>query len=268
MAELRRGDSGAAVKRLQKALKAQGFDPGLIDGKFGGGTEAALIGFQLSADLLPDGVAALRTLEALGLARSDDAWPNILPKVDIQSVSVMFPFTPLRNMRENLPPVCQALLERELSDRPMVLMALATIRAETESFMPVGEGISRFNTSPRGHPFDLYDHRRDLGNQGPPDGERFRGRGYVQLTGRFNYARYGQALGLGEALVKDPEQASEPLLAARLLAAFLKDKERQIKEALLEDDLRRARRLVNGGSHGLDRFTDAFRRGEQSIGLA
>lgn len=268
MAELRRGDSGAAVKRLQKALKAQGFDPGLIDGKFGGGTEAALIGFQLSADLLPDGVAALRTLEALGLARSDDALPDILPKVDVQSVSVMFPFTPLRNIRENLPPVCEALLEHELSDRPMVLMALATIRAETESFKPVGEGISRFNTSPRGHPFDLYDHRRDLGNQGPPDGERFRGRGYVQLTGRFNYGRYGQALGLGDALVKDPERASEPLLAARLLAAFLKEKERQIKEALLEDDLRRARRLVNGGSHGLDRFSDAFRRGEQSIGLA
>lgn len=268
MADLRRGDSGAAVKRLQKALKAQGFDPGLVDGKFGGGTEAALIGFQLSADLLGDGVAGLRTLEALGLTRADDAWPNIIPKVDIQAVSAMFPFTPLRNIRENLPPVCEALLERDLTDRPMVLMALATIRAETESFMPVGEGVSRFNTSPRGHPFDLYDHRRDLGNQGPPDGERYRGRGYVQLTGRFNYARYGQALGLGERLVEDPGQASEPVLAARLLAAFLKDKERQIKEALLEDDLRRARRLVNGGSHGLERFSDAFRRGEHAISIA
>ncbi|HRD34435.1 MAG TPA: peptidoglycan-binding protein [Rhodocyclaceae bacterium] len=266
MADLRRGDSGAAVKRLQKALKAQGFDPGLVDGKFGAGTEAALIGFQIGADLLADGVAGARTLAALGLARADDTWPNVLPAVDVQAVSEMFPFTPLRNIRENLPPVCEALLERELTDRPMVLMALATIRAETESFMPVGEGVSRFNTSPRGHPFDLYDQRRDLGNQGAPDGERFRGRGYVQLTGRFNYGRYGQALGLGETLVDDPERASEPLLAARLLVAFLKDKERQIKEALLADDLRRARRLVNGGSHGLERFSDAFRRGEASIG--
>ena len=36
----------------------------------------------------------------------------------------------------------------------MVLMALATIRAETESFEPISEGKSKFNTSPGGRPFD------------------------------------------------------------------------------------------------------------------
>ncbi|MDF0667352.1 MAG: hypothetical protein P0119_14930 [Nitrospira sp.] len=59
----------------------------------------------------------------------------------------------------------------------MVLVALAIIRAETESFEPIAEGRSRYNTSPNGHPFDLYDYRKDLGNQGPPDGEQYRGRG-------------------------------------------------------------------------------------------
>jgi peptidoglycan L-alanyl-D-glutamate endopeptidase CwlK len=141
----------------------------------------------------------------------------------------------------------------------MVLVALATIRAETESFEPVAEAPSRFNTSPNGHPFDLYDKRRDLGNRGKPDGERFRGRSYVQLTGRANYERYGRLLGVD--LVQAPELASVPDIAGKLLAVFLKDKERVIKEALLEDDLRAARRAVNGGSHGLDRFSDAYRRG-------
>jgi len=151
-------------------------------------------------------------------------------------------------------------------DKPMVLVALATIRAETESFEPIAEGRSRYNTSPGGHPFDLYDSRRDLGNLGSPDGERYRGRGYVQLTGRFNYRRYGEAIGLGDGLEREPDLASRPDLAGRLLSAFLKDKERPIKEALLDDDLPGARRLVNGGSHGLERFTDAYRRGQRLLG--
>jgi peptidoglycan L-alanyl-D-glutamate endopeptidase CwlK len=265
MATLKRGSKGADVKRLQKALQELGFDPGGVDGDFGGGTEAAVMAFQRSEGLLADGIAGPRTLTALGIAKKSDTWPNAIPGVTLQAVSGMFPFTPLGNIEENLPPVCEALTKTELTDKPMVLMALATIRAETESFEPVAEGRSRFNTSPSGHPFDLYDHRRDLGNQGPPDGERFRGRGYIQLTGRFNYERYGKALGLGKKLLSQPELASDPLIAGMLLAAFLKDKERQIKEALLEGDLRTARRLVNGGSHGLDRFTDAYRRGDALI---
>ncbi|QDF99546.1 peptidoglycan-binding protein [Azoarcus sp. DD4] len=265
MTVLKRGMSGAAVKRLQKTLKEKGFDPGKMDGDFGGGTEAALMAFQLSEGLLADGIAGPRSLTALGLEKKEDVWPDVMPGVRVQAVSGMFPATPIGNIRENLPPVCAALSERGLTDQPMVLMALATIRAETESFEPVAEGRSRFNTSPRGHPFDLYDNRRDLGNQGTPDGERFRGRGYVQLTGRFNYQRYGELLGLGKRLIDEPELASDAAIAGRLLAAFLKDKEIAIKQALLADDLRHARRLVNGGSHGLDRFTDAFRRGQRLI---
>lgn len=265
MALLRRGMKGAAVKRLQRQLKARGFDPGLIDGAFGGGTEAALMAFQWSEELVPDGIAGPRTLAALELAKPADVLPDVLPGVTVQAVSEMFPFTPIGNIIENLPPVSTALSEYQLTDKPMVLMALATIRAETESFKPVAEGLSRYNTSPRGHAFDLYDNRRDLGNQGAPDGERFRGRGYIQLTGRFNYTRYGDQLGLGDRLVREPELASDPLIAGRLLASFLKDKEIRIKRALLEGDLRHARRLVNGGSHGLDRFSDAYRRGDQSI---
>ena len=152
--------------------------------------------------------------------------------------------------------------EVELGDKPMILMALATIRAETETFQPISEGTSKFNTSPGGHPFDLYDNRRDLGNQGPPDGEQFRGRGFIQLTGRVNYQSCGKLIGLDDQLTKKPELANDPKIAAQLLAAFLKGKERQIKEALLDNDLRTARRLVNGGSHGLDRFSDAYTRGD------
>lgn len=180
-------------------------------------------------------------------------------------VSEMFPHTPIGNIKANLPPVLHSLVDNELTDKPMVLVALATIRAETESFEPIAEGRSRYNTSPNGHPFDLYDYRKDLGNQGPPDGEQFRGRGYVQLTGRFNYAKFGAAIGLGDRLLSNPDLAGDPETAAQLLSAFLKDKQQPIQEALLEGDLKTARRLVNGGTNGLDRFSEAYTTGQGLI---
>jgi peptidoglycan L-alanyl-D-glutamate endopeptidase CwlK len=264
MDNLKPGSSGTRVKQLQKALAKAGFNPGKIDGEYGLGTEAAVLVFQRSQSLLADGVAGPRTLTALGLS-DDDSLPNAIPAFTVAVVSRMFPFTPLGNIKVHLPPVLDALADAELVDTPMVLTALATIRAETESFEPVAEYQSRFNTSPNGHAFDLYDNRQDLGNQGPPDGERFRGRGYIQLTGRFNYGKYGEAIGLGNALIGSPDQAADPDIAAQLLAMFLKDKERPLKEALLENDMKTARRLVNGGSHGLDRFTDAYTIGQTLI---
>ena len=44
--------------------------------------------------------------------------------------------------------------------------------------------------------------------------------------------------------------------------AMFDDQQRPIKEALLEGDLARARRLVNGGRHGHDRFAAAYRAGD------
>jgi peptidoglycan L-alanyl-D-glutamate endopeptidase CwlK len=175
----------------------------------------------------------------------------------------MFPMTPIGNITANLPPVLDALAAADMPDRAMVLMALGTIRAETESFEPISEGRSRFNTSPSGHPFDLYDNRSDLGNNGPPDGANFRGRGFVQLTGRSNYTRYASEIGLD--LANNPELANDPQVAAKLLTRFLADREGKIREALAAKDLATARRLVNGGSNGLDRFTDAFNKGMQLI---
>ena len=168
-----------------------------------------------------------------------------------------FPFTPLQPIHQSLPSILSGLREAGLVDKPMLLMALATIRAESEGFTPIDEQPSRFNSSPDGDPFDLYDHRRDLGNQGRPDGQRFRGRGFVQLTGRDNYRRYGAAVEVGDQLVREPHRATEPGMAGRILAAFLADRQRPIKQALLEDDLALARRLVNGGRHGLERFSAA-----------
>jgi putative chitinase len=186
---------------------------------------------------------------------------SLIPGITVEIAARMLPFAPRANVESNLSLVLNALVAPQLADKPMILMALATIRAETGSFLPVSEGQSRFNTSPGGHPFDLYDSRADLGNLGPPDGERFRGRGFIQLTGRSNYALHGAAIGLGHQLIEDPDLASNPDIAARLLASFLKLHEDRIRAALIANDLHQARRLVNGGSNGLTAFEAAYHTG-------
>ena len=64
-ATIRQGDKGWLVKRLQKKLKALGFEPGLADGDFGPGTKQAVQGFQQSAGLEPNGIVGPLTWRAL-----------------------------------------------------------------------------------------------------------------------------------------------------------------------------------------------------------
>jgi peptidoglycan L-alanyl-D-glutamate endopeptidase CwlK len=70
---------------------------------------------------------------------------------------------------------------------------------------------------------------------------------------------------MGTQLIDNPDLASDPAIAAKLLASFLQSCEVRIREALLEGDLKTARRLVNGGSNGLDRFTDAYNTGNSLL---
>jgi predicted chitinase len=59
---------------------------------------------------------------------------------------------------------------------------------------------------------------RALGNKKVGDGARYKGRGYIQLTGRYNYKRAGQALGL--PLEEKPELVEKPEVAAKVAVWF------------------------------------------------
>ena len=284
---LKQGSSGPDVQDLQQKLKDLGFDPNGVDGTFGPGTRDAVIAFQQSKGLQADGIAGRDTMAALsGAATGSDASTvdsgtssgatagvgaatavaaANMPNVSVAYVSKMFPGVPVTNITENLPFVLKALADAGLADKDMILMALATISAETGNFTPLSEFQSKFNTPPGGPPFSLYDNRKDLGNQGPPDGANFRGRGYIQLTGRSNFKVHGAAIGLGDQLITNPKLANQPDIAGKLLASFLKAHEQGIRNALAKGDLKTARKLVNGGSHGLKEFTAAFNIGKHAI---
>ena len=92
-----------------------------------------------------------------------------------------------------------------------------------------------------------YEGRRDLGNTVAGDGKRYKGRGVLQLTGRANYRRYGQILGLD--LEGQPQLAAEPLISLRIACVYWRD--RNINPLCDADDLKGVTRKVNGGTNGL-----------------
>jgi len=255
MPALQIGATGADVKRLQGALNAAGFIVGLPDGDFGPATEAAVKAFQAAKHLGVDGVAGALTMDALGLIPAPG--PDITASVTVDRVVQMLTGTSRLNVTTNLPNVLAALRAKTLVDRPMILVTLATIYVETGQFDPIPEGISEYNTSPGGQPFDLYNDR--MGN-GPNGGALYKGRGFIQLTGYNNYRDIGAAIGVD--LVNNPDLALDPAIAAKILAEFLKRAEATIRFALAGQDLTRAREAVNGGTYGLPEFKAAFQRGE------
>ena len=92
-----------------------------------------------------------------------------------------------------------------------------------------------------------YEGRADLGNTQSGDGTRYKGRGYIQVTGRYNYAEAGQALGLD--LINNPGLAAQPENAARIAAWYWTS--RDINEAANSGDFIQVTRLINGGTNGL-----------------
>jgi hypothetical protein len=211
---------------------------------------------------------AVATPEAAEDAASPTEDAGITGKVTSTIVKKMFPATPLSNIAKNLPFVVDGLVWKDLTDKAMVDMALSTIRAETEGFVPIPEGKSRFNTGVT--PFDKYEPGTEigkrLGNTQPGDGPRFKGRGYVQLTGRSNYAHIGPKVGVD--LLVNPDKACDPEIAGKILAQYLSDHEETIRAALAADDLVKARKAVNGGTNGFANFKSAYEIGVDVLPVA
>jgi putative chitinase len=94
---------------------------------------------------------------------------------------------------------------------------------------------------------------RRLGNTQPGDGWRFRGRGYVQITGRANYARMTKELGLGADadLEKDPDQALRPAIAYQIMSVGMRNglfTGKKLSDYISPPicDYKNARRIING----------------------
>jgi hypothetical protein len=141
----------------------------------------------------------------------------------------------------NWPKIDRALRRAHIAQVGTRIAALATVLTEVgPRLRPINEyGSRRYFAR-------MYGGRRDLGNTHRGDGVRYHGRGYIQLTGRWNYRTYGRRLHL--SLQHRPRLALRPDVSARVLAAYFK--RHHISAAARHGYWRRTRRAVNGGHNG------------------
>lgn len=122
-----------------------------------------------------------------------------------------------------------------------------------------------------------YEGRADLGNTQPGDGVRFKGRSWIQITGRSNYTRLSQ-WAFGKGLVPSATYFVDnpPALAsdecAGLGAAWYWVVARPDINALSDNrDLVTVTKRINGGTNGLDdrqsRHNRALAMGDQLLAL-
>jgi len=156
-------------------------------------------------------------------------------------------YGPIESVGANWPLVEAALDAAGIYSEMTAVAAIATIAVETGCFSPIKE---------RGGPAyltDLYENRKDLGNVQPGDGAKYRGRGFVQITGRWDYEHFGKET--GHDLEGNPDLALDPAVAADILALFFK--ERHIPAFADAKNWGMVRRRVDGGMNGWPRFSDA-----------
>jgi predicted chitinase len=249
--------SGPAVRKLQQRLKALGYDTGGVDGDFGPATDGAVKQFQADHGLVADGIVGPATTAALAGSRPSRPRPagggaRFTPE---QLAALLG--CHVANVRRFWPPLRTALAEQGLGDEASTIAALATVATEVPDFAPVNEfgGPAQWRK---------YERRADLGNTHPGDGVRYHGRGFIQLTGRANYRGYGRKLGV--PLEQNPNLALDPAVAARILAAYMKD--HGIAGLAGRGDWQGVRRAVNGGLNGWDRFSMCVQKLQQAAASA
>jgi len=255
------------VEILQQKLKDWGTLPtdAKLDGLFGEATEAAVELFQkkrpAGSQFVPQGLAVTGIVDQNTWAElikvdpseikivSRDApthnMPNDFPTVDTIISAVGMPKAIATFARKNLPLVLNQSLADGIIDRGQIAYVFATAQHESHwgRFMiELSDGTQ-------------YEGRRDLGNTRPGDGPRYKGRGFVQITGRLNYTNWARKLAID--LVGHPEKASVPEVAAIITSRGMRDgsfTSLSLSEFIAGSrrDFFSARRMING----LDRADD------------
>ena len=239
MSVLKQGSSGPEVTALQTKLKQLGFDPNGVDGHFGPGTAAALIAFQKSKGLTADGKAGPTTMAALQAASSGGAGAASTASAGSGSATTAggpgAAAAAVSSTSLNLAALTGLLPAAVIAQIPETAQKfgittnlrlahfLAQCALESIEFTATVENLNYraarlsqifpkyfrgidtnlYANNPAKIANRVYANRMGNGDEASGDGFKFRGRGYIQLTGRNNYTSFSNFI--GEDCVANPD---------------------------------------------------------------
>lgn len=224
---LKNGSTGDLVKQLQTKL---GLTP---DGAFGPGTEKAVKEWQAKNGLTADGLVGEQTMAKMGLT---------VIKEDVVIPPSSFK---LENLKGHIPEsVIAQIPDTAAKFNITTPLRLAHFLAQCAHESGNFKFITEFASG------SAYEGRKDLGNTQPGDGVRFKGRGFIQLTGRANYSKFSTFC--NEDCVANPELVATkyPMMSA---AYFFNNNGLWAVCDKGDDDatVTAVTKRVNGGTNGL-----------------
>jgi len=297
MPVLKQGSSGPDVQELQQKLKALGFDPNGTDGNFGPGTKSAVIAFQQSKGLQADGSAGPATLAALQAATGDatsstdgelsaesttppDAAPAIACDLNLAALAGKVP----QAVIDQIP---QAAAKFGITTNLRLAHFLAQCALESMNFTAIVENlnysgqrllqvfpkyfknvdVNAYAKNPQKIGSRVYANRMGNGDEASGDGFKYRGRGYIQLTGKNNYQSFTDHI--GEDCVANPDLVATKYPLASAGFFFSSNNIWAICDQGASDAIvSKVSTRVNGANpaHGLAERQQNFRKFIQALG--
>jgi len=294
MPVLRQGSSGPDVRDLQQKLKDLGFDPNGVDGNFGSGTRDALIAFQQSKGLQADGIAGPNTLAALQIGGPSDTAAGSANTGPASSTTagtaVSAGALNLAGLTGRLPAgviaqIPETAAKFGITTNLRLAHFLAQCALESNGFNATVENLNysaqrlmqvfpkyfrgvdpaAYANNPAKIANRVYANRMGNGNEASGDGFKFRGRGYIQLTGKNNYTSFSQFI--GEDCVANPDLVATTYPLASAGFYFNSNNIWAICDQGISDaTVTKVTKAVNGGTHGLAERLQNFKSFMRALG--
>ena len=252
---LKLGSTGEDVKALQEKLGLK------ADGSFGPGTEKAVKEWQSKNGLTPDGVVGDKSWSLLleGKAQSFDASSSLS---FVQNLKGHIP----EAVFQQIPATCAAF---KITTPLRLAHFLAQCGHESAGFKAVSENLNysadglkkifgkyfpgdatAYSRNPEKIASKVYANRMGNGDEKSKDGWKFRGRGYIQLTGKSNYQGFTKFI--GEDCVANPDLVATKYPLASAAFFFDSNKLWAICDKGADDaTVTAVTKRVNGGTIGL-----------------
>jgi len=263
---LKKGDNNENVKLMQQKL---GIEPAVTN--FGPKTEAAVKAWQSAHGLTPDGIVGPAT------------WAKIMGEstVVVPEPVVSAPIAPvgglkLDKLRGHIPDAVIAMIPDTAAkfqiNTPLRLAHFLAqcghesggFRATQENlnysakglngifkkYFPTEAAAAAYARNPQKIASKVYANRMGNGTEASGEGYKFRGRGYIQLTGKDNYTAFGKSI--GEDMVANPDKVASQY--ALLSAAWFFSKNglhKMADEGASDLVVTKITKRVNGGTIGL-----------------